>query len=130
MRRQRGYHKNLKDLEMAKKRNHKIMITDHAIKKVPRVEYKHIPESEYDTIRTLARQVLQLSKEENNSNEIVLEDDYQGILSERLEDQLKAVEWVKQEYARIQQEKADRLSIELMEKMRPVIIERRERAEV
>ena len=58
-----------------------------------------------------------------------MEDDYQGILSERLEDQLKAVEWVKQEYARIQQEKADRLSIELMEKMRPIIIERREKAE-
>lgn len=34
---------NLNDLEMAKKRNHKIMITDEAINKVPRVQYKEIP---------------------------------------------------------------------------------------
>ena len=33
---------NLNDLEMAKKRNHKIMITDEAINKVPRVQYKEI----------------------------------------------------------------------------------------
>ena len=32
--------KNLKDLEMAKKRDHKIMITDEAIRKVPRIQYK------------------------------------------------------------------------------------------
>ena len=31
---------NLNDLEMAKKRNHKIMITDEAINKVPRVQSK------------------------------------------------------------------------------------------
>ena len=30
---------NLNDLEMAKKRNHKIMITDEAINKVPRVQF-------------------------------------------------------------------------------------------
>ena len=34
---------NLNDLEMAKKRNHKIMITDESINKVPRVQYKEIP---------------------------------------------------------------------------------------
>ena len=39
---------NLNDLEMAKKRDHKIMITDEAINKVPRVQYKEIPETEYD----------------------------------------------------------------------------------
>ena len=33
---------------MAKKRDHKIMITDEAINKVPRVQYKEIPETEYD----------------------------------------------------------------------------------
>ena len=38
---------NLKDLEMAKKRNHKIMITDEAIKKVPRIKYKNILGSYY-----------------------------------------------------------------------------------
>lgn len=47
------YHKNkaaLSDLEMAKKRDRKIMITNEAIRKVPRVKYKNIPESEYNTI--------------------------------------------------------------------------------
>ena len=53
---------NLNDLEMAKKRNHKIMITDEAINKVPRVQYKEIPETEYDNLLELARQVLQISK--------------------------------------------------------------------
>ena len=36
---------DLNDLEMAKKRDHKIMITDEAINKVPRVQYKEIPET-------------------------------------------------------------------------------------
>ena len=40
---------NLNDLEMAKKRDYKIMITDAAINKVPRVQYKEIPETEYDS---------------------------------------------------------------------------------
>lgn len=63
---------DLKDLEMAKKRNHKIMITDEAIKKVPRIQYKNIPESEYSTIQELAKNVLQISKDENNSNEVAI----------------------------------------------------------
>ena len=37
---------NLNDLEMAKKRDHKIMITDEAINKVPRVQYKEISETQ------------------------------------------------------------------------------------
>ena len=37
---------SLNDLEMAKKRDHKIIITDEAINKVPRVQYKEIPETE------------------------------------------------------------------------------------
>lgn len=45
---------NLNDLEMAKKRDHKIMITDEAINKVPFVQYKEIPETEYDNLRELA----------------------------------------------------------------------------
>lgn len=57
---------------MAKKRNHKIMITDEAIRKVPRIKYKNIPESEYNTIRELARNVLRISKDENNSNEVAI----------------------------------------------------------
>lgn len=63
---------NLNNLEMAKKRDHKIMITDEAIDKVPRVQYKGIPETEYDNLRELAKQVLQISKDENDSNEVAL----------------------------------------------------------
>lgn len=63
---------NLKELEMAKKRDHKIMITDEAIRKVPRIKYKNIPENEYDTIQELARNVLRISKNENNSNEVAI----------------------------------------------------------
>lgn len=63
---------NLNDLEMAKKRDHKIKITDEAINKVPRVQYKEIPETEYDNLQELARQVLQISKDENDSNEVAV----------------------------------------------------------
>ena len=63
---------NLNDLEMAKKRDYKIMITDAAINKVPLVQYKEIPETEYDNLRELARQVLQISKDENDSNEVAV----------------------------------------------------------
>ena len=35
------------NLSMGNKRNHKIMITDVAIEKVPYIEYKNIPEKEY-----------------------------------------------------------------------------------
>ena len=63
---------SLNDLEMAKKRDHKIMITDEAIEKVPRVQYKEISETEYDDLRELARQVLQISKNENDSNEVAV----------------------------------------------------------
>lgn len=48
------------------------MITDEAIKKVPRIQYKNIPESEYRTIQELAKNVLQISKDENNSNEVAI----------------------------------------------------------
>lgn len=63
---------NLNDLEMAKKRDHKIMITDEAINKVPRVQYKEISETEYDNLQELAKQVLQISKDENDSNEVAV----------------------------------------------------------
>jgi ribosome-binding ATPase YchF (GTP1/OBG family) len=46
------------------------------------------------------------------------------ILSERLEDQLRAVEWAKAEQKRLQKEKGDRISKELMEKMTPIILSR------
>jgi hypothetical protein len=46
------------------------------------------------------------------------------ILSERLEDQLKAVEWARAEQKRLQKEKGDRLSKELMTEMTPLILQR------
>jgi hypothetical protein len=47
------------------------------------------------------------------------------ILSERLEEQLKAVEWARAEQQRLQKEKGDRISKELMEKMTPLILQRK-----
>ena len=45
------------------------------------------------------------------------------LLSERYEEQLKAVEWAKAEQARILKEKEERLIKELREKMTPIIME-------
>ena len=45
------------------------------------------------------------------------------LLSERYEEQLKAVEWAKAEQARILKEKEERLIKELEEKMTPIIME-------
>lgn len=57
---------------MARKRNRKIRITEEAIKKVPRIKYKNIPENEYQIIQELAKNVLKISKNENDSNEVAL----------------------------------------------------------
>ena len=62
----------LNDLEMAKKRDHKIMITDEAINKVPRIQYRDIPECEYDNLWDLVKNVLKISKDENDSNEVAI----------------------------------------------------------
>ena len=45
------------------------------------------------------------------------------LLSERYEDQLKAVEWAKAEQARILKVKGERLTKELKEKMTPIIMQ-------
>ena len=45
------------------------------------------------------------------------------LLSERYEEQLKAVEWAKAEQARILKEKEERLIKELKEKMTPIIMQ-------
>jgi len=63
---------NLNELQMSKNRDKKIPITDVAISKVPYVEYKEIPEDEYDIIHELVKQVLTLAKEENDSNEVAI----------------------------------------------------------
>jgi hypothetical protein len=62
----------LKNLEMAKKRDHKIMITDEAIKKVPRIEYREIESAQYDILWELAKEVLLISKEDNDSEEVAI----------------------------------------------------------
>ena len=49
------------------------------------------------------------------------------LLSERYEDQLKAVEWAKAEQARILKEKEERLIKELKEKMTPIIMQAKKR---
>ena len=49
---------SINDLEMAKKRSHKIMITDVSIKKVPLIKYREIPESEYLMLQDLVKEVL------------------------------------------------------------------------
>ncbi len=74
----------MKDLEMAKKRDHKILITDEAINKVPLVQYKEIPESEYLMLQELAKEVLIVSKNENDSNEVALTYslDYRNLIAE------------------------------------------------
>ena len=62
----------LTELEMAKKRDHKIMITEEAINKVPKIKYKNIPDNEYNNIQELAKSVLRISKDENDSNEVAV----------------------------------------------------------
>ena len=46
-----------------------------------------------------------------------------SVLSERYEDEVKAIEWAKDEQKKIRAKKADRLARELMDKMTPVILE-------
>ncbi|MDE7309181.1 MAG: hypothetical protein K2N61_11085 [Lachnospiraceae bacterium] len=57
---------------MAKKRDHKIIITDEAIAKVPYIRYQEIPEKEYSILQGFAKEILIISKEQNNSNEVAL----------------------------------------------------------
>ena len=47
----------------------------------------------------------------------------QIILSERLEEQIKAINWARVEQKRLLKEKSERLSQELMEKMTPFIMQ-------
>ena len=63
---------DLFDLGMAKKRDHKIIITDEAIEKVPLIKYREISESVYPLLQDLAKEVLRLSKEDNDSNEVAI----------------------------------------------------------
>lgn len=63
---------SMKSLEMAKKRNKKVYITDIAINKVPFIQYKGFTDNQNHIMRELAQEVLMLSKDENDSNEVAI----------------------------------------------------------
>lgn len=62
----------LPDLEQAKRRDRKVFITDIAIDKVPYVKYYGFTNEQNKIMQELARDVLVLSKEKNNSNEVAI----------------------------------------------------------
>ena len=57
-------------IKMSNKKNHKIDITDVAINKVKLIKFEEIPKEEHLIISNLAKMVLEISKENNNSNEV------------------------------------------------------------
>ena len=65
----------MKPLEQAKKRDHKIYITDIAIKNVDRVNLSDFTEAQIDNMQIKHKELLKLSKEKNNSNEVLFIDD-------------------------------------------------------
>jgi proteasome lid subunit RPN8/RPN11 len=60
------------DLEQAKRRDRKVYITYVAIDKVPYVEYQGFTDEKNKIMQELAKDVLLLSKEENESNEVAI----------------------------------------------------------
>ena len=62
----------MSDLEQAKRRNRKVYITDIAIEKVPYIAYRGFDESKCKIMQEHAKNVLLLSKEENDSNEVAI----------------------------------------------------------
>lgn len=63
---------NLDSLEMSKNRRKKVYITDIAIDKVPLIEYYGFTGEQNKIMQELARNVLVISKESNDSNEVAL----------------------------------------------------------
>lgn len=59
-------------LEMAKKHDKKVYITDIAINKVPFIQYKGFTDNQNHIMRELAQEVLTVSKDENDSNEVAI----------------------------------------------------------
>ena len=59
-------------MKWQKKRNKKVEITEEAIQKIPYIRYRDVPEQEYDIIQSLAKRVLELSRERNDSNEVAI----------------------------------------------------------
>ena len=62
----------MSELNQAKRRNRKVYITDIAIDKVPYIEYRGFDEDKCKIMQELAKNVLLLSKEENDSNEVAI----------------------------------------------------------
>lgn len=58
-------------VEQAKKRDHKIMITDIAIDKVPYVKIPGLSDDACKAIQEEHKEILRIAKEKNNSNEIL-----------------------------------------------------------
>lgn len=63
---------DLNSLEMAKNRDKKVYITDIAINKVPFIQYKGFTNRQNHIMRELAQEVLTVSKNENDSNEVAI----------------------------------------------------------
>ena len=63
---------NENDLRQAKVRCKKYSITEMAIKKVPFIKYKGLTEEQNKNMQSLARLVLTLAKNENDSNEVAI----------------------------------------------------------
>ncbi len=60
----------LNDLEQAKRRDKKVYITEIAINKVPYIEYQGFSDRQNYIMQELAKNVLLVSKEKNDSNEV------------------------------------------------------------
>ena len=57
-------------IKMSNKKDHKIDITEVAINKVKIIKFEEIPKEEHIIISNLAKMVLEISKDNNNSNEV------------------------------------------------------------
>lgn len=62
----------MRDLEMSKKRFSKIAITDTSIEKVPYIQYQGLTDKQCRIIQALAKEVLIVSREENDCNEVAI----------------------------------------------------------
>lgn len=59
-------------LEQAKKRDHKIIVTDTAIDKVPYVEIPELSQDQNEILHQSHKELLSIAKNENNSDEVAL----------------------------------------------------------
>ena len=67
--------KEVKELEQAKKRDHKIYVTDIAIEKVDKICLSDFTEEQASVMQHKHKELLKYAKENNNSNEVLLIND-------------------------------------------------------